>query len=113
MKQEEPTINGKPATSEQFQRVLLLQEKKRRIQAEAQLLVHEERAVDSELEMILSMVEAGSGEPAVSTAAPSPAGVERAAAGLFKRPGPTHHWQLYVCPFLTRPGRLGTQPPVL
>ena len=45
-----------------------------------------------------------------STVASPLMGMEGATAGLFKRPEPSYRWQLNRCPFLTRPGRLGTQP---
>lgn len=54
---KDTTINGKTATQEQFARVLYLQEKKRRIQAEAKLLTYEEQQVDAELEAIVVAVE--------------------------------------------------------
>ena len=53
----ENKINGVPVTHDQMNRVLFLQEKKRRIQAESQLLVHEGRDVDAELEAILAEIE--------------------------------------------------------
>jgi len=53
---KDTTINGHPATQEQFARVMFLQEKKRRIQAEAKLLVFEEQQVDAELDVIVAAI---------------------------------------------------------
>ena len=54
----ENKINGMPASADQVGRVIFLQEKKRRIQAEAKLLVYEERQVDAEIEGIIAAIEA-------------------------------------------------------
>jgi hypothetical protein len=53
---KENKINGMPATPEQIERVLFLQEKKRRIAAESRLLAFEDADTDSELAFIMESV---------------------------------------------------------
>lgn len=66
MSEENPTINGKPATKDQFQRVLFLQERKRRIEAEVKLLSYEGQVTDAELDDIISAVTTASEDKPVA-----------------------------------------------